>query len=242
MKKILIVFVFIFLGFQSQSQVLMTILFGDKLNSDGIEFGLVGGINWAAIERMDSRHYDMKWNLGYYFDIRIKNSWSLYTGVLMKANYGLGKLTDKDLEFLNASIYYDGSEENLPIKGEYKQKINAFMLPVLAKYTFKNHFHLELGPQFALMYKSFIEFTSDIEGRDLIMKEYNSDDIHKIDAGILAGMGYRLMKGKGWTIAGKYYQGFTSVYKNKSGSRNRSFFIEVDIPIGAGKEKDKKLK
>jgi hypothetical protein len=215
----------------------MTILFGDKLNSDGIEFGLVGGINWAAIERMDSRHYDTKWNLGYYFDIRLKNQWSLYTGVLMKANYGVGKLTDNDLEFLNATIYYDGSEENLPIKGEYKQKINAFMLPVLAKYTFKNHFHLELGPQFALMYKSFIEFTSDIEGRDLIMKEYNSDDIHNIDAGILGGFGYQLMKGSGWTIAAKYFQGLTNVYKNRGGSYNRSFFVELNIPIGAGKKK-----
>jgi hypothetical protein len=238
MKKLAAVFLFLFLSFQSHSQILMTVLFGDKLNSDGIEFGLVGGINWAAIERMDSRHYDMKWNLGYYFDIRLKNQWSLYTGVLMKANNGLGKLTNQDLVFLNASTYTDGTEEDLPIKGEYKQKINAFMLPVLAKYTFKNHFHLELGPQFALMYRSFIEFTSDIEGRDLIMKEYNSDDIHKIDAGILAGMGYRLMKGKGWTIAGKYYQGFTNVYKNRKGSHNRSFFVELNIPIGAGKKKD----
>jgi len=235
MKKILIAFVFMFLGYQSQSQVLMTVLFGEKLNSDGIEFGLVGGVNWAQISHMDAQNYALKWNLGYYFDIRLKNSLSLYTGLLVKSNFGTDELSDEDLNFLKATIYYNSSEESEKLKGDYSQKMNVFMLPILAKFKFKNHFHISLGPQFSLMYKSWIEFNSDIEGREMIMKEFNTDQLNRIDAGIVGGLGYRFMKGTGWTLEGRYYQGFANVYKNRKGTHNTSFFLELNIPIGAAK-------
>lgn len=239
MKKTLVIILFLALISPLKSQVLMTVLFGDKLNSDGIEFGLVGGVNWAQISNMESQNYALKWNLGYYFDIRLKNSFSLYTGLLVKSNFGTAKLSDKDLAFLNASIYQDNSDEENRLDGDYSQKMNVFMLPVLAKYKFKNHFHVVAGPQFSLMYKAWIEFNSDIEGREMTMKEFNTDQIHRIDAGLLAGIGYRLMKGTGWTLEAKYYQGFLSVYKNRSSTNNQSFFIELNIPIGAGNKKEK---
>jgi len=42
MKKYLLLFGFLILGFTSHSQLLMSLIFGDKLNSEGIEFGLEG--------------------------------------------------------------------------------------------------------------------------------------------------------------------------------------------------------
>ena len=50
MWKSLTVFVFIvFFGTTAHSQVLISLLLGDKLNSDKIEFGLDGGLNWLKI-------------------------------------------------------------------------------------------------------------------------------------------------------------------------------------------------
>ena len=209
MKKYLLIIALLFVGMTSQSQVLITLLLGDKLNSDGLEFGLEGGMNWTNISGFETKEFARKWNLGFYFDIRLKNQWALYTGVLVKSNFGVDKLTDMDLNTLGASIYMNNNDER--IVGDYSQKINAFMVPALIRYKFKNHIYVEAGPQFSLMYKSWVEFNADVDGRDAIFKEYNKDKINKVDAGIMAGLGYKLFKGTGWTIGAKYYYGFVDV-------------------------------
>ncbi len=237
MKKILLILSLVFIGYTAQSQILITLLLGDKLNSDGLEFGLVGGGNWTTISGLETNDYAHKYNLGFYFDIRIKNQWSLYTGVLVKANMGVDKLTTNDLNSMQATIY--DSLDGQAMVGDYSHKMNYFLIPVLLRYNFKNNLNINLGPQFGLMYKSWIEFESDIDGRDAFIKEYNKAKINTIDVGIMIGMGYTLFKGSGWTFGASYYYGLVDVYKDISGTKNSSFFIELNIPIGAG-EKPKK--
>ena len=239
MKKILLG-LFLLVSISAQSQVLITLLLGDKLNSDGLEFGLEGGMNWTQVSGFESKDFASKWNLGFYFDIRIKNQLSLYTGVLVKSNMGIDGLTDKDLTTLNAYIYKD--QNAVPIVGTYSHKMSYFLVPILLKYKFKNQIHVAVGPQLGLMYKSWIEFNSDVDGKDAILKDYNKDEINKIDAGIMVGLGYRFFQGTGWTLSAKYYYGFVDVYKNISGTKNSSIFLELDIPIGAAKAEKKETK
>ena len=217
----------------AQSQVLITLLLGDKLNSDGLEFGLEGGINWTTISGLETKEYARKWNLGFYFDIRLKNQWSVYTGVLVKSNMGVDNLSDKDLILLNVSNPYD--EE---VEGKYSHKMSTFLVPVLFRYKFKNHMYTELGPQFGLAYKSWIEFDSDIEDKEITIKDFNRDRINLFDTGVMAGLGYTMMKGTGWTIGVKYYYGFLDVYKDIPNSKNSSFFVKMNIPIGTGKKSE----
>jgi len=212
------------------------LLFGDKLNSDGLEFGLEAGMNMSTISGLETKNYLNTFNLGFYFDIRIKNQWSVYTGVLVKSSLGIKKLTDNDMKTLDAKIYTDVNSTNLI--GTYRQKMEYFLVPVFLKYKFKNHIYIETGPQFGLMYKSWIEFNTDIDGYDGILKEYNREDINKIEVGATIGVGYKLLKGTGWTIGLKYYYGFVDVYKNISNTKNSSLFIKLNIPIGAGSKKN----
>lgn len=239
MKKTLLIVCLIIAGMTAQSQVLITLLLGDKLNSDGLEFGLEGGINWTQISGLETKDFGRKWNLGFYFDIRLKNQWFLYTGVLVKSNMGIEKLTDNDLTTIGAEKY-NLSIGGEPLVGDYSQKMSYFLVPALAKYKFKNNIYVELGPQFGLMYRSWVEFESDVDGRDAIIKEYNKEKINKIDAGIMIGAGYTLFKGTGWTFGAKYYYGFVDVYKDVSNTKNSSIFLKVNIPVGAGKAKKKK--
>jgi opacity protein-like surface antigen len=238
MKKYLLIISFLFIGISSQSQVLITLLLGDKLNSDDLEFGLEGGMNWTKISGMETNNLGHKWNLGFYFDLRLKNQLTLYTGVLVKSNYGVDKLTDNDLNTLGASIYINSNGNR--IEGDYSQKINAFMVPALLKYKFKNNMYVEAGPQFSLMYKSWVEFNADVDGKDAIFKEYNKDRINKIDVGLMAGAGYKLFKGTGWTLGAKYYYGFVDVFKDIPGTKNSSIFLKLNIPIGAGEAAQQK--
>lgn len=224
MKRTLVVISFALICTLAQSQILITLILGDKLNAPGLDFGLEGGYNWSKITGMDSNTGLSTFNLGFYFDITLKEQLSLYTGVLVKSKLGLAELTQADLDFLQADTY---SEE-----GDYSQHISYFLLPVLAKYKFKNHFYLEAGPQFGLMYKSYVEYQSDVEGKEGRIREFNKEMIHRIEAGVVGGFGYRLQKGEGMTIGLKYHLGFTEVYKDRTGTKNRGLYLKFNIPIG----------
>lgn len=237
MRKIKLLSICLFLfGLTAQSQVLITLLLGDKLNSEKLEFGLESGVNFETINGMESTDRKAFFNIGFYFDFTLKNPhWSAYTGVLVKANQGLNNLTDNDLIFLQV----DKQKENgVEIEGDYKQVINTFMIPVLMKYHFKNHIYLEGGMQFGLRYKSYVEFNSDSKDIEERVRYMNKDAVKKVDAGFLGGLGYQFKKGKGWTVGAKYYYGLVDVYKEKAGTNTNSFFVKVNVPIGAKKSKE----
>ena len=94
MSKSLIAVVFLFFfGATAHSQILISLLLGDKLNSDKIEFGIDGGFNWSQIGNLDSSSSYRTFNLGFYFDILVDDTWSIYTGVLVKSNLGTDDLS-----------------------------------------------------------------------------------------------------------------------------------------------------
>jgi hypothetical protein len=91
MKHLLrISFFSVFLLFPAvlNSQVLITILLGDALNTDKIEFGLIGGMNRSYINTISDAKGLNNFNLGFYFHILMKNNSYLSTGVFVKSNVG----------------------------------------------------------------------------------------------------------------------------------------------------------
>lgn len=231
LKKYLALFTFLLMAFSGQSQILLSLLFGDKLNSDGLEFGLEGGYNWASIDNLDADKSLSSFNLGFYLDIRLKNQWNLYTGVLVKSNLGVDELSMEDLEFLEITP----NEE----EGDYSQVLKYFLVPALLKYNFENRMYLEAGPQFGLMYKSWVEFEASPENREIETKDFNKDKINRLDAGFTIGTGYKIVPDKGMTLGIKYYYGLANVYKGVDGTNNSSLFVKLNIPIGAGKSEEK---
>ena len=216
------------------SQVLIALVLGDKLNTGKVEFGLDGGINFAQIANMESNKNERNLNLGFYFDIKMKERWYLHTGVLVKSTMGLNELSTEDLEFLGATTY--------DTEGIYKQKINYFLVPAMAKYRFENNLYAELGINMGLAHKAYIEFMSEIDGNSARIRESNTDMIHRFDMGLAAGAGYRLLKGLGWTLGVRYYYGLLDVYKDRSGTRNSSLFLKLNIPIGLSFEKKEQIR
>jgi len=240
MKKRLLIVFFLFLSYGIQSQVLIALLLGDKLNTGNIEFGLDGGFSYASLSNMDSNDKLSEFYLGFYFDIKIKEQWYLNTGLLAKSTLGLDDLSMDDLEFLNTTIYLDQNDNIL--EGDYSQKMSYFLVPVLAKYKFKSNIYAEAGLQFGWMYKSWIQFDSNIDGNSARINERNKDIINWFDMGVTAGAGYRLLNGYGWTLGVRYYYGFMDVYKDRSGTKNSSLFLKLNIPFGISDEMKEKAK
>jgi hypothetical protein len=227
-KNIFILITVMLMTLSSNSQVLLSVIFGDKLNSEGLEFGLEGGFNWSDISNLEGDKRLSSFNLGFYFDFRLKNQWNLYTGVLVKAKLGDDQLAPNDLTFLEITPHEE--------EGRYSQKINYFVVPALIKYNFKNRIYLEAGPQFSLMHKAWVEFNSDTDNKKIRIRDFNKDNINRLDAGVIVGTGYKLMADSGMTLGVKYYYGFANVYKGVSGTNNSSLFLKFNIPIGADKK------
>lgn len=236
-KNILLLSCFLLFTISSQSQVLISLLLGDKLNSDKLEFGLETGLNFEQIDGFESNDRRAFFNIGFYFDLKFKKpDWSVYTGVLVKANQGLDNLTDNDLLFLGVDKQEFGGVE---IEGDYRQVINTFMVPVLLKYKFYKGFYAEGGVQFGWHYKAYVEFNSDDKDIEERVRYNNKDAIQKIDAGLLGGFGYQFQKRGKWTVGAKYYHGLVDIYKERSGTKSNAFFVKVTIPVGVKKAKEK---
>ncbi|UCE70556.1 MAG: PorT family protein [Flavobacteriaceae bacterium] len=215
----------------ASSQVLISLLFGDKLNSDAIEFGLEGGFNFSDLGALDANKRLTTFNLGFYFDIELKDAWRLYTGVLVKSKLGVENLSDADLLLLGVNPDQEG--------GTYSQYINNFLVPALIKYRFPSRIYAEAGPQFGLLYKSWVQFDSDVDGTETRIRIENKDVLNTFEVGGVIGAGYRLRPGPaGMTLGIKYYQGFTNAIKGLSGSRNNAIFLKFNVPIGAGKKRE----
>src|SRR6187549_2891306 len=192
--KILLTATLIMLTSLVHGQVIISLLLGDKLNSGKVEFGLDGGINYPDIRGLDKSKMKANLNLGFYFDIKLKNpNWMVHTGVLVKSSMGAANLPVYLLN--NADL------DSAFVGGEVLRKINYFNVPIMMKYKFKNNFYAEGGIVPALRAKAFDIFTNEVNGDDLEYKVDTRNQFSRLDFGLMAGVGYRLMGGNGMNLA-----------------------------------------
>jgi len=235
MKKYFLIGGLLLLVNAARTQVLISILLGDKLNTGKIEFGLDGGANWSTIKNLDGAKNLTSFNLGFYFDFKLKNpSWMLNTGVIVKSNMGADELAVYSLGNTNLDNAFTG--------GKVTRKINYFNVPIMMKYSFKNHIYLKAGTQLGLRYKAFDEFKNSLNEEDDLNYKLNiKDQFHPLDAGLAFGAGYRLMKGNGMNIGVQYYLGLIDIRVDDSSPNqfNRVLYLTAGIPIGKNPKKKK---
>jgi len=208
MKRLLCIVFFLSVVQQLHSQILISILFGDKLNTDKIEFGLAPGWNYAWINNFESQNALGNLFLGLYFDFKLKNSpWHLHTGVYVVSARGLDDLEESDL------LKIDEEFVLLPKDGTYKQELRYIDFPLLLKYKFKNHLYTQLGLQGGLLHTAHIEYFSSDDNITEIVEFDTQSLLNGFDYGMKMGLGYKFMEGNGINLGASYYHGFRSVYK-----------------------------
>ena len=231
MNKLFWIGAIVMCSLQSNAQVLISILLGDKLNSGKIEFGLEGGWSLASLDGIDPSSPHSNYNLGFYFDFAMKNpSWYVSTGVRVKSTMGAEGIAVYPLN--------EPGLDQVFAAGSVTRKLNYFNVPVMMKYMFKNHLYAQAGIQLGLKYKAKDEFLNSVnEDDDLsytldIKKQY-----HPLDGGLCAGLGYRLVKGNGMNLGVQYYYGLVDVRVSDASPDefNRVLYVNVGIPIGKGK-------
>ena len=222
-------FALLFAAQDLRSQVLISLLFGDDLNTGKIEFGLEGGATFSTISGLKGAEYKSGFNLGFYFDFKMDPKWTIATGVMVKSPWGTKGLDpyptgNADLD----SVFVGGSVE---------RKLNYFNVPIMAKYKF-GRFFASVGPHLSLGYKASDVFTNKVkEDDDVSFSIENRVDYMALDAGVAAALGYHIQKGYGMNILVRYYQGLREIRKHPEGDaqNNSGVHLLVGIPIGMGK-------
>lgn len=213
-------------------QVIISLIFGEALNSEKVEFGLSGGMNRSYINSISGSKGMNNFDLGFYFHILLKNSSYISTGVHVKSNVGATGMPTYALGDANFDSIYD--------EGTLTKKIPCFYVPILFHQRFNNRWYIEAGPQLGLIYKSKDLFeTTQLDG-DLTYSTIVQDEYKHIDAGLLGGVGYKFKKQTKSLSAGiSYYYGLVNVSKRADITINNSaIYFYLKIPIGAGEAKE----
>lgn len=228
MKKSILVVVFLVICYSANSQILISLLLGDVLNSEKIEFGIDGGVNFAKISNLEPGKAASIFNLGFYFDIKFTEHVMLHTGVLVKSNQGADKLAFYSLENPDLDAIFT--------TGYVNRKISTFSVPILFKYRFATYFHVEAGPMLALRTKGYDEFKNTVVDKEDITYKLDIKDRYKrIDAGIMVGTGIKLSKiPKSSQIGVRYYYGLVDPLKENPGKAQyfSSLYLYFSMPIG----------
>lgn len=227
MKKALSIIVLLVLQHATQAQVLIALLFGDKLNNGSLEFGLTVGPSLTNISGVGGNQ-KAGLNLGLYFNIKLNDRWFIHPEGVAKGGFGARNITPYSTGNDSLDQFFTG--------GKVKRKIGSLSLPVLMHYKISGKWFAELGPQVNLLIQPQDIFTNDIDGNELSYTTKIKGTITRFDIGGAAGLLYKLREEHGMGIGIRYYTGFTDIQKDIGGSqRNSMWQINVTIPIGTGK-------
>ena len=216
------------LAVPAKSQVLMSVIFGDKLNSKELSFGLHANYSWNTLSATDNQKALTSFNFGLFFTYHFNQHWHANLEMLAKYKRGADGLSAYDLQ--------NDSLNNLFKDGNVKRQIGYLSLPMTIQYMFDPGIYLELGPQFSLRTKAKDIFSTVRDEGELQLERDIEDNINRWDIGWLGGIGYKLGKAKLIAVGLRYYGGFSDVVKNEQGKQfNQQWGIYTNIPIGVKK-------
>lgn len=233
MKKTFAILLMVTLCYSAPAQVIIALLFGEKLNTGKMEFGLVVSPALTNITNQESE-YRNGLNLGLYLNFRPDKRLSLHVEGTAKGSFGAKGI--KPYSTQNDSL------DQLFASGSIERKIKAFSLPVLGSYHLTELFFAEAGFQANMRLKAKDLFTTEVMENDL---EYTTDVTEQftwLDFGVTGGLYYKFRKDrKSMGLGVRYFYGLTDIDKITQGIQaNSAWLFNITIPVGAGKAAEEK--
>lgn len=228
MKRAFTLLLLTSISLSARSQLIIALLFGDKLNTGTMEFGLVGGPVLSNLTNSNSE-YRSGFNLGLYFNIHPEKKFHIHLELTAKGS--LGGENIKPYPVGNDSLNY------LFENGSVERIIRSFNVVLMGRYTLSPHFFLDAGIQPDLMFKSKDVFSSDVNGSELQYSIKLNEQINRLDFCLAGGLFYRFgTDRRSMGIGVRYVYGLTDVDKVHDGTQaNTSWMATITIPVGAGK-------
>lgn len=220
------------IGTTANSQVILSLLFGDKLNSDELLFGIHMHYSWNNLSGIDPSSALKKFNLGLFLTYKVSEQWQLNTEPMAKYQRGATRMKPYSLNDPQLDATY--------ANGEFSRSVGYIALPITTRYVMGDKFFLEAGPNIALRINAEDVFKIGIAEGDQKL-EINSEELtSRWDIGMLFGAGYYMGKGRDLALGLRYAAGFSDVCKDMEGEQtHQGFYFYGNIPIGRAKAKAK---
>jgi hypothetical protein len=208
------------------SQIIIAVLFGDKLNTGKLEFGLVLS---PALANLSNSGGDFRsaLNLAMFFNIKPYNKFFIHAELTPKASFGAKNIDPYSLgsDSLNA-FFNEGSVERI---------IKTMGVTVLGRYTISQKIFADAGIQTDLLYKPRDIFTTTFNNSELQYTQKLDERFTRLDLQLAGGLFYKFKPDRGSMGIGiRYVHGLTDIDKLMAGSQvNISWQANITIPIGA---------
>ena len=213
----------------ARSQVLIALVFGDKLNTPNIEFGLNVGGNYSTLTNHPDAKYTSGLNLGMYFNFKLSDHIYLHPELLFLNQMGTQGVDNRDLPGT------EWDDETL----ETQRRLRYGTLVFLPRYKLTNQLYFEAGIHAILLMSAddYVMIKPD-DNSELLYKDFIRDELNRWDVGFDVGLGFKFGKGEGVNLSMRYSRGFINTLKDASlpGEYNTGIHIQVGIPVGVGKE------
>lgn len=229
MRKLILGIFFLLVKQALHSQVLIALLFGDKLNNGTLEFGLMGGPGFSSISNFDNQAKPL-FDIGLYFNIRISDDFYLHPEAIPKSSFG-----GKNIPFYATA---DPRVNDLFSEGLVDRKIKAISVPLLARYRLTKKFFVEGGPQVDLMYSATDQLKAKAsDGNQVVYKNDVSGQYNWFSLDVAGGLVWRFKdKPFSMSLAARYFVGLTDIQRSLDGKQvNEGAFLFLYIPIGSSK-------
>lgn len=221
----------------SSGQILIALVFGDKLNNDKLEFGMNVGINTSSISNVDYSQHQIGLNLGLNFVYKINDKFNLNPALYFSYPLGAKKVALYETP--------DSNLNELLKDATLERKLSYFSLPVTIGYRLFGLTYIDVGPQFGLnsSAKDIFEVTM-FENDEVIYTQDVKKNYKWLDAGLTIGITQKLKEKNGISLKLRYYYGLVDISKNpeEPNQHNSSFYFSAAIPIGGTKNIEKKPK
>jgi len=228
LKTVLFTLLFTLGAGVANGQVLLGILFGDKLANENFHIGLTAGANLSTLSGVDDN----------------KPKTGLVIGLL-----GEWKLSDRlYLQPELLPFYYAGAK-NMPPGGlddipelapEVTDKarqtnLKYFEIPILFKYALGNgRWHLGAGPQIGFL-TSAQDVYEAVISNEITIKSDRKDMLNSTDAGVTFVLEYKTGPSAfAMGVTARYYLGLTDIIKDNTGDAvyNRIFTLGITMAMG----------
>lgn len=234
LKPLLLLGLSLLLVNSAKSQIVIALLFGDKLQSEKMEFGLNVGLNSSKFEGFELGRNAARLKLGMYIDFKINDRIIISPQALAISGYG-----QQNVPFYTTG--YTAVDSAISTSEVYRQ-LNYLTLPVFFKYRIWKHLYAELGLQGSLKIRSYDLYTAELNQDVIAYRKEITKQLNDTEFGGHIGASYKLLKGEGVGIGVHYYHGFTNL--NTGGLPGGDLFIRsmqfsASIPIGAKADKKK---
>ena len=218
----------------AQGQVLIGILFGDKLASERFHIGLNVGANFADLSGIDGTKLKPGLMLGLVAEWKIAGSFYLQPELLPFYQAG-AKGMPTNLEGAPPPL------DTLVADKSAERKLGYFEIPVIVKYgALRNRLHLGAGPQVGFLMSSTDVFKGVIRNQITVEEDIEAE-VNSFDAGLTFQVEYKLQDGPfSASVSARYFLGLTDTIKDNPGDAvyNRVFTVFGSIPIGGDDEEE----